>query len=257
MAGRRDAPYLTRVSLVDSRVSDFAEWPYSMPFVRGLELRLRSAVTFFVGENGSGKSTLVEAVVDLCGLPVSGGGKNEAADRHGPELKSALAHALRPAFTVRPRDSYFFRAEFQAHFASLLDQRREDPDFAANPYARYGGKSLHARSHGEAFLATLLNRMASGLFILDEPESALSPQRQLTLLAKMDALVATGKTQFIIATHSPILLTFPGAQIVSFDAGKLETVRLEDTSHYQITKGILDAPDRYWSGLRKTDDPWG
>ncbi|MBK6513483.1 MAG: AAA family ATPase [Polyangiaceae bacterium] len=85
-----------------------------MPFVRDLELRFESSVTFFVGENGSGKSTLIEALADLCGLPVSGGGKNEAADRHGPELRSPLAHALRPAFTRRPPDSYFFRAEFQA-----------------------------------------------------------------------------------------------------------------------------------------------
>jgi predicted ATPase len=253
MARGWDAPYLKRVSLVESRVSDFTEWPYAMPFVRDLELRFKSAVTFFVGENGSGKSTLLEAIVDLCGLPVSGGGKNETADRHGPELHSALAPALRPAFSARPADSYFFRAEFQAHFASLLDQRKEDPDFAANPYARYGGKSLHTRSHGEAFLAMLLNRIASGLFILDEPESALSPQRQLTLLARMHALVSAGKTQFIVATHSPILLTFPGAQIVSFDDGRLSAVRLEETSHYQITKGILEAPDRYWCRLREND----
>lgn len=253
MSGARRAPYLQRVSLVESRVSDFTKWPYSMPFVRDLELRLESPVTFFVGENGSGKSTLIEAIADLCGLPVSGGGKNETADRHGPELRSALAHVLRPAFTVRPPDSYFFRAEFQAHFASLLDQRREDPDFPANPYTRYGGKSLHTRSHGEAFLAMLLNRIASGLFILDEPESALSPQRQLTLLARMDTLVSAGKTQFIVATHSPILLTFPGAQIVSFDDGRLTVVRIEETSHYQITKGILESPESYWSRLRDPD----
>lgn len=221
-----------------------------MPFVRDLELRFESSVTFFVGENGSGKSTLIEALADLCGLPVSGGGKNEAADRHGPELRSPLAHALRPAFTRRPPDSYFFRAEFQAHFASLLDQRREDPDFQANPYTRYGGKSLHGRSHGEAFLALLLNRIDCGLFVLDEPESALSPQRQLTLLARMDALSGAGATQFIIATHSPILLTFPGAQIISFDEQRLSVVRFEDTSHYQITKTILDTPERYWRLLR-------
>jgi predicted ATPase len=250
MTGARRAPYLQGISFLNDRVADFTEWPFSMPFVRDLELRFESSVTFFVGENGSGKSTLIEALADVCGLPVSGGGKNESADRHGPELRNPLAHAIRPAFTRKPPDSYFFRAEFQAHFASLLDQRREDPDFQANPYARYGGKSLHSRSHGEAFLALLLNRIDSGLFVLDEPESALSPQRQLTLLAKMHALSEAGTTQFIVATHSPILLTFPGAQIISFDEQRLSVVRFEDTSHYQITKTILDTPERYWRLLR-------
>ncbi len=240
------APFLQRVSIVEDRVSDFTAWPYSIPFVRGLSLPFKSAVTFFVGENGSGKSTLTEAVAELCGLPVAGGGKNEAADRHGPERRSPLAPALRPAFTARPRDSYFFRAEFQAHFASLLDEREDDPDFLGDPYARYGGKSLHTRSHGEAFLAILLDRMKSGLFIMDEPESALSPQRQLTLLTRMAQLVGEGDSQFIVATHSPILLTYPEADIVSFDDGPLVSVRLQDTSHYQITKGILEAPDRHW-----------
>ena len=254
MSGSRRAPFLQRVSLVEARVPDLA-WPYSLPFVRDLDLRLDSPVTFFVGENGSGKSTLIEAIAELCGLPVSGGGKNEAADRHGPEQRSSLAAALRPAFTLRPPDSYFFRAEFQAHFASLLDQRRDDADFEANPYTRYGGKPLHTQSHGEAFLAMLLHRISSGLFLLDEPESALSPQRQLTLLARMDALVSAGATQFIVATHSPILLTFPGATIISFDEQRLSVVRLDETAHYQITKTLLNAPEKYWRLLREEKLP--
>lgn len=245
------APFLQRVSVVEDRVPDFDTWPYSIPFVRGLSLPFKSAVTFFVGENGSGKSTLIEAIAELCGLPVSGGGKNEGADLRGPEQSSPLAPALRPAFTARPRDAYFFRAEFQAHFASLLDARRVDPYFWGDPYARYGGKSLHTRSHGEAFLTLLLNRLTSGLLILDEPESALSPQRQLTLLARMAELVDAGRTQFIVATHSPILLTFPGADIIDFDDAPLASIRIQDTSHYQITRGILDAPERYWKDLAK------
>jgi predicted ATPase len=244
---KQRAPFIQRVSIVEDRVQDFAAWPFSIPFVRGLSLPFKSPVTFFVGENGSGKSTLIEGIAELCGLPVSGGGKNESADLRGPEQRSPLAPALRPAFSARPGDSYFFRAEFQAHFASLLDRRREDPDFRYDPYMRYGGKSLHSRSHGEAFLALLLNRLEAGLFIMDEPESALSPQRQLTLLTRMAELAVTGRTQFIIATHSPVLLTFPGAEIIAFDdAPPLRAVRLEDTSHYQITKGILEAPERYW-----------
>ena len=120
------------------------------------------------------------------------------------------------------------------------------------PYARYGGRSLHTRSHGEAFLSILQNRIRSGLLLFDEPESALSPQRQLALLAHMSPLVAAGKSQFIIATHSPILLTFPGAQILSFDGDLLRPASLEDTSHFQITKGILQNPSLYWKHLQES-----
>src|SRR5262249_50644588 len=160
--------------------------------------------------NGSGKSTVVEAIADLCRLPVAGGGRNELAERHGPERESPLAALLRPSFARRPPAGYFFRAELQSQFASMLDTRRAHPAFVGNPYARYGGRSLHTRSHGEAFLALMLSWMKPGIFLMDEPESALSPQRQLTLAARMAQLVAEGQTQFIVATHSAVLLTFPG-----------------------------------------------
>jgi len=225
-----------------------------LPFVRQLDLRFESPVTFFVGENGTGKSTLIEAIASLCRLPVSGGGRNELAGRHGPDAVSLLAPALRPAFRRRPPDAYFLRAEFQAHFASLLDARRDDPEFLDDPYGRYGGRSLHTRSHGEAFLAILEHRIRAGLFLLDEPESALSPQRQLVLLAHMWRQVSAGKSQFIVATHSPILLTFPGADLVTFDGGTLARVKLEDTSHYQITRGILHNAESYWNHLRIIDE---
>ena len=138
----------------------------------------------------------------------------------------------------------------------MLDARNADPDFRrwGDPYARYGGRSLHTRSHGEAFLAILQNRIRSGLLLFDEPESALSPQRQLALLAQMSMLAATGTSQFIIATHSPILLTFPGAQILSFDGEALRPTVLEDTSHFQITKGILQNPAVYWKHLHADRD---
>ena len=251
--GMTAVPYLIGVSVVPDRIPAEIEYPFTLPFVRELDLRLDSPVTFFVGENGTGKSTLIEAIASLCRLPVSGGGRNELAGAHGPDSVSPLAPALRPAFRRRPPDAYFLRAEFQAHFASLLDARREDPDFPADPYGRYGGRSLHTRSHGEAFLAILKHRLRTGLFLLDEPESALSPQRQLVLLAQMWNQVSAGKSQFIIATHSPILLTFPGADLVTFDGGTLARVKLEDTSHYQVTRGILHNPDSYWKHLRVLD----
>jgi predicted ATPase len=244
-------PYLVRLQLKEG-AADCAEYPFSLALIRGLDIEFTSPVTFFVGENGTGKSTVIEAIAALCRLPVSGGGRNELSGNHGPDTFSLLAAALRPAFRQRPSDAYFLRAEFQAHFASLLDQRKADPDFWGDPYARYGGRSLHTRSHGEAFLAIMQNRIRSGFLLFDEPESALSPQRQLALLAQMSMLVAAGKSQFIIATHSPILLTFPGAQILSFDGDVLHPISLEDTSHFQITKGILQNPAVYWKHLQES-----
>lgn len=249
MRSRGDATYLVGLRLVPAAVTGDA-YPFNLPAVRTLDLRFRRPVTFFVGENGTGKSTVIEALAELCGYPASGGGRNELGSNHGPEPEAALTTALRPAFRKRPRDGYFFRAEFQAHFAELLDRRKRDPGFGGDPYARYGGNSLSVQSHGEAFLAVLQERIGTGLYLLDEPEAALSPQRQLVLLAHMSRLVETGGSQFVIATHSPILLTFPGAEILSFDGDSIRAVALEDTAHFQITKGILSAPDRYWKHLR-------
>ena len=120
--------------------------PYDIPFVRDLDLAFGKAVTCFVGDNGSGKSTLIEAIAEACALPIWGGSRNEAANPHGPDQRAALGSALRFAFSRRPRDGYFFRAELQSNFASLLDERRDDPDFQGDPYARYGGRSLRRSS---------------------------------------------------------------------------------------------------------------
>lgn len=252
-------PYVASVYLREDTPLDARAFPGSLSFTKNLQLEFESPVTFFVGENGSGKSTLLEAMAVLASMPIAGGGTNELGANHAFEEESALAKSLRLAFVRQPIDRYFFRAETQAHFASLLERRRDDPDFRtatgpADPFVRYGGRTLHRMSHGEAFLSVMQNRFREGLFLMDEPESALSPQRQLTLLALMHALVAEGRSQFFAATHSPILLTFPGATIISFDRGKLERVQLEDTSHYQITKGLLNNPRAYWHHLAASDD---
>lgn len=243
------APFLRGVRLLDERVPKDCGFPFTIPALAALALDLDRPVTFLVGENGSGKSTLLEAIAVLCGLSPSGGGKNEIGDRFAHETTSTFARALRPSFSSRPRDAFFFRAETLAHFASLLEARKNDPGFGGDPYARYGGRSLHERSHGEAFLAAFQHRLGDGLWLIDEPEAALSPQRQLVLLALMHERVRAGATQLIVATHSPILMTFPGAAILELtDRGIAETT-LAETSHYQITRGILTQPESYWRHL--------
>jgi predicted ATPase len=247
------APYLRRTYLRSDRALDASTYPGCIPFVPKLDVAFTSTVTFFVGENGSGKSSLLEALVSLSGLPVAGGSKNDLADGKPAENEASLAHHLHISFAKRPRHSFFFRAELQAHLANRLDERFVDPHFreTGNPYDYYGGQSLHTRSHGEAFLAVLNNQLKGGLYFLDEPESALSPQRQLALLAAMHRSEKEG-AQFVIATHSPILLTYPGARILSFDGGVIAPIALVDTPHYQITRGILEHPERYWRHLRES-----
>lgn len=248
-----DPPYLRSVHLPAERVPAAGGFPFDLPCVRDLELRFPTAVTFLVGENGSGKSTLIEAIAEVAGLPPSGGSKNELPDRVGPQGHSSLGRLLRPVFTRRPRGGYFFRSEHTAHFGELLVERAEDPDFIGNPFTRYGGKSLQRVSHGESFMA-ILDGTGDGFLVFDEPENALSPKRQLELLALLWQRVSTGGTQIVAATHSPILMTFPGATILSLDDGRPTPVALEDTEHFQLTRDVLARPGSFWRHLRDDDD---
>jgi predicted ATPase len=250
--GKAAPAYLLGVQLIAERVSDFEQHPFSVPCLRSLDLSFHSRVTIFVGENGSGKSTLLEGLASVCRLPLSGGGRQDLSAGHGPRSDTPLATALRPRFRERPRDAYFFRGEFSAHFASLLDARRADPDFFGDPYASYGGKSLHSRSHGEGYLTLMNERIGhDGIYLFDEPEAALSPQRQLALLALLADRLNGGSSQFIIATHSPILMTIPDADILMIDGPAIASVRLEDTDHYQVTKAVLENPSSFWRHLSR------
>jgi predicted ATPase len=260
VSGRQALPFLTGVYAVPDRLAGKQGFPFTLPFVAGLDVDLSPVVTFLVGENGSGKSTFLEALADLCALPTTGGGRDDSADQRAPG--GELAAVLRPRFRKRPRDGYFFRGETTFGFSDLLDRRRADPDFAfvgaggakvpADPYPRYGGRSLHTRSHGEAFLAILENRVVQGLYLFDEPESALSPRRQLAFLRWLAARVAEQRCQFVIATHSPILLTLPGATIRNFDDPALPVIALADTEHWTVTSGVVRDGARFWwpGGLR-------
>ena len=217
------------------------EFPYSLPAIRHLDtLRFPTAVTFFVGENGSGKSTLLEGIAGAFGLNPEGGTKHvrfASRSSHSSLFKALTLRKVLPA----PTDSYFLRAETFYNVASVIERAE---DYRAYDLEAFGGQSLHDRSHGEAFLALVVHRLrGNGFYLFDEPEAALSPNRQLALLAAMGQLVAKG-SQFIIATHSPILMAYPGATIYSFGSEAPHPVEFVDTEHYQVTRAFLDNPER-------------
>lgn len=216
------------------------EYPFNIPTIHTLDkLYFTSPVTFFVGENGSGKSTLLEGIADRCDFNVAGGGRNNIYDVHASQ--SALGESLRLAWMPKTGNGFFLRAESFYQFASHIDELAvEFPSI----YDSYGGSSLHHQSHGESFFSLFKNRFrGGGIYLLDEPEAALSPQRQLALLKVMHDLVKEG-CQFIIATHSPILLGYPGATIYQFE-NTIEEVAYEDVSHVQITKYFMMNRERY------------
>lgn len=199
------------------------------------ELPINADVTFFVGENGSGKSTLLEAAAVACGFNAEGGSRNAAFST--AETHSELWEHILAVKSAYPRDGYFLRAESFYNVATYLENLPQGG-------ITYGDKMLHEMSHGESFLSLVVNRFRGrGLYILDEPEAALSPQRQLTLLSCMHDLVNDG-SQFIIATHSPILMAYPGAEILRFDEEGITPVSYKETEHYRVTKGFLDSPER-------------
>ncbi len=229
--------------------ADRSAFPWTLPAVAALDdgLALDPAVTFFVGENGSGKSTLIEAFAVAAGLNPEGGSSNfghSTRDSH-----SELWRALRLVREARrPRTDFFLRAESLFTAASYLDKLREEPG-GGGALAAYGGKSLHEQSHGESFLAVLINRFgAEGLYFLDEPEAALSAQNCLTCLLRMHELVAEG-SQFVVATHSPILLAYPGATIYECSEDGLRRIEFDDAPSVRLTRSFLDSPERFLGRL--------
>ena len=220
---------------------DSGDYAAQLPVVRALQkmdwFRFRSSVTMFAGENGSGKSTLLEALAVCAGMNAEGGSRNYNFATNRTE--SGLHQWLSVARSERERDSYFLRAESFYNAASYIDQL-DEIDAAAPPIKdSYGGASLHAQSHGESFLALVQNRLNCGLYIFDEPEAALSPTRQMTLLVELDRLVRAG-SQLIIATHSPILLAFPGAEIYELTGDDIRLTPYTETTHYQIIRRFLN-----------------
>ncbi len=208
-------------------------------------------VTFFVGENGSGKSTLLEAIAVAYGFNPEGGTKNYSFSTY--DSHSELYGAIRMVRgTHKPYGNYFLRAESFYNVASKAEEYR-DGDKPEIYYRRYGGKSLHQQSHGESFLALIQGSFVEdGLYILDEPEAALSPQRQLTLLLEIDRL-SRGGAQFLIVSHSPILLALPGASILTFDDGVLHPCGYLDTESYQVTEMFINNREYFLKRLLSDD----
>lgn len=224
--------FLLHAEIISEKVADWSAYPYDIPAVAKLgRLELDPHVTFFVGENGSGKSTLIEAIAMRAGFNPEGGTKNFTSRSRPSE--SSLHEALRLARGAkREQGGFFLRAETMFNVST-----------EAEGYRAYGWDDLHAKSHGESFLWVINNRFRDrSLFILDEPEAALSPTRQLALLARMHQLIVGG-SQFIISTHSPMLLAYPNAKILVLDRDGITPTRYQDTEHYAVTKSFLQDPD--------------
>jgi predicted ATPase len=201
-------------------------------------------VTFFIGENGAGKSTFLEAIAAASGLNPEGGSRNfnfSTRASHSP-LKDYLRLVRSPR---RVRDRYFLRAESYFNLATNIEELDRVPSLSAPPIINsYGGKSLHEQSHGESFFALFMNRLhGDGFYLFDEPEAALSPTRQLSFLSRMHELVGAG-SQFLIATHSPILMAYPNAQIYLLADGPPQPVAYRDTEHFTVTRNFLTRTER-------------
>lgn len=241
--------FLQRVTLRRDTVDSFERYPFSLPAVRTLDqLDFHPKVTFFVGENGSGKSTLLEAIAVSLGFNAEGGSKNFnfGTRRSHSELHEHLRIAK--GFK-RPRTGFFLRAESFFNVATEIENLDAEPGLGAPVINSYGGRSLHEQSHGESFLTLLTERFGGqGLYILDEPEAALSPQRQLAVLSRIHDLVRDG-SQFVIATHSPLLMAYPDACIYQCSADGVAPVAYEDTEHFRVTRDFLMNPQRMLRGL--------
>ena len=216
-----------------------------LPVVKHLAddgITFHKQVTFFVGENGSGKSTLIEALAISQGFNPEGGTKNFHFSTENSH--SELCNYLKVVRGfLHPRDGFFLRAESFYNVASNIDQMDRESGCGGPVINSYGGVSLHRQSHGESFLALVENRFGGqGLYILDEPEAAMSPRGIIRLMQNMDELVRRD-SQFIIATHSPMLLAFPGAEVYQIREEGIDSVRFQDTDHYRTTARFLQNPE--------------
>jgi predicted ATPase len=232
----RDTQYIREAYLRKDRIISYDHFPLNLPIIRNFQdLIFHPNVTYIIGENGMGKSTLLEAIAIALGFNPEGGTLNfnfSTFDSH-----SNLDEYIRVVKGVtRPKDHFFFRAETFYNVATNIEE--------IGVIDSYGGKSLHAQSHGESFFAAFTERFqGNGLYILDEPEAALSPLRQLSMLSRINDLVKEG-SQFIISTHSPIIMAYPNSKIIQLTREGMDEVKLEETHHYSIMKQFFEDRER-------------
>jgi predicted ATPase len=244
-----DENYISGVKLTKPLPED--SYLCSLPAVRHLirqgGLAFAKPVTFLVGENGTGKSTLLEAIAVAYGFNPEGGTKNFTFSTR--TTHSELYQHLTIVKRAHAKDGFFLRAESFYNVASNIDEMDEEAANNLRPLGRpvvasYGGRSLHTQSHGESFLALIENRFGgNGMYLLDEPEAALSPSRLMTLLVRIHELVQNN-SQFIIATHSPILMAYPGADVYELTEEGIRLVDYRETEHYQLTRRFLENPEK-------------
>jgi len=235
--------FISKITFDKTANIDYSAYPFSLPILQNFDsLNLKSNVTFFVGENGTGKSTLLEAIATNYGFNPEGGSKN--FNFSTMSTHSQLHEHIKLSRGVkRAKDGYFLRAESFYNVASEIERMDEEPAVAPPIKSAYGGTSLHEQSHGESFFTLISKRFfGNGLYLLDEPEAALSPVRQMAMLSKIDSLVKS-QSQFIIATHSPIILAYPNAQIFVFDDNGIKLTQYKETEHYIVTKQFLNNPE--------------
>lgn len=241
--------YIRDVKINKNKVSSYDKYPFCLAAIKELDiLEFHPSVTFIIGENGLGKSTLLEAIAVNYGFNPEGGSKNFSFSTN--DTHSNLHKYIKLTKGIKmPETGYFLRAESFYNVASNIDKL--DRDGMGNRIIdSYGGISLHEQSHGEAFFSTIMNRFSGrGLYILDEPEAALSPSRQLAMLSRIDQLVGEG-SQFIIATHSPILMSYPDSVLYEI-SDKIEKKHYTKTYHFNITRSFLNNPEKYLKILLK------
>lgn len=232
--------FIISLELIKDKIISTDEYPFNLPVVKYLgKIELHENVTFFIGENGTGKSTLLEALAVQYGFNPEGGSKNFNFSTQATH--SLLSDVIRIAKGIKkPKDGYFLRAESFYNVATNIDQIEKE---GGGMLGSYGGKSLHEQSHGESFFSLFLHRFfGNGVYILDEPEAALSPQRQLAFLVRMHELVKKN-SQFIIATHSPIILSYPNSKVIQISQNGFEEISYKDSEHYSLYKNFLNNPE--------------
>jgi predicted ATPase len=232
--------FLLSTYLLRDKIPSFSTYPFSLPAIRNLAtITFHPKVTFIIGENGTGKSTLLEAIAVAWGFNAEGGSKNfhfsTRASHSNLHEYLRLARAFR-----RPKDGFFLRAESFFNVATDIERMDAEPAFSPPIINSFGGRSLHEQSHGESFLTLLTNRFrGEGFYILDEPEAALSPTRQMAALHRIHELVNEG-SQLIIATHSPILMAYPNSQILLIDEDQIRPVAYTETEHFIVARNFLN-----------------